>query len=102
LKKLLLDKASGLDEIPNEILTALNLKILKGLTYIINKNLVENTLLNCFKKLIIIILRKENKKDYSFSSSYQLIALENTLIKVINKVFIIRLSRAIEEYTLLL
>jgi hypothetical protein len=77
------------------------LKILKGLAYTINRALIENTLPDYYKELIIITLRKEDKKDYSLLSSYRLITLENTLAKVVEKIFIIRLSRAAEKYTLL-
>jgi hypothetical protein len=42
-------------------------------------------LFNYYKELITIILRKENKKDYSFSSNYRSIALENILAKVVKK-----------------
>jgi hypothetical protein len=68
----------------------------------INRILVEDTLLNRYKELIIITLRKEGKKDYSLLSSYRLITLKNTLVKVVEKILVIRLSRAAEEYTLLL
>jgi hypothetical protein len=66
----------------------------------ISRALAESTLPDYYKELIIIILRKENKKDYSLLSSYRLIALENTLAKVVEKVLVIRLSRAAEKYTL--
>ena len=87
--------------IPNEILTALSPEILIGLANTISRALAEGTLLDYYKELIIITLRKEDKKDYSLLSSYRLIALENTLVKVVEKVLVIHLSRAAEEYTLL-
>jgi hypothetical protein len=90
------------DGIPNKILIILNPKILKGLAYTISRTLIKNTLLNYYKELIIITLRKEDKKDYSLSSNYRLIILENALVKVIEKVLIIHLSHAAEEYILLL
>jgi hypothetical protein len=68
----------------------------------ISRILVEGTLPNRYKELITITLRKENKKDYSLSSSYQPIALKNTLAKVVEKILATRLSRAAEEYILLL
>jgi hypothetical protein len=102
LEKLLSGKAPGPDGIPNEILIVLSPEILIGLAYTINKALVEDTLLDHYKELIIIILRKEGKKDYSLLDSYRPIALKNTLTKVVEKVLVIRLNRAAEEYTLLL
>jgi hypothetical protein len=87
---------------PNEILITLSPEILEELIYTISRALAENTLPNRYKELIIIILRKENKKNYSLPSNYQPITLKNTLIKVVEKILIIRLSRAAEKYTLLL
>jgi hypothetical protein len=86
------------DGIPNKILIILSPEILEGLTYAINRILIKNTLSNYYKELIIIILRKENKKDYSFPSSYRLITLENILAKVVKKILVIRLNRAAEKY----
>jgi hypothetical protein len=88
----------GPDGIPNEILIVLSPEILEELAYIINRILVENILLNYYKELIIIILRKENKKNYLLPSSYRPITLENTLIKIIKKILVIRLNRAAEKY----
>jgi hypothetical protein len=90
------------DGIPNKILIVLSPEILEELAYTINKVLVKSTLFNRYKELITIILRKENKKDYSLSSSYRLITLENTLAKVVKKILVIRLSRAAEKYILFL
>jgi hypothetical protein len=66
----------GPDGIPNEILAALSPEILEGLAYTISRALAEDTLPDRYKKLIIIILRKKGKKDYSLPSSYRLIALK--------------------------
>jgi hypothetical protein len=77
-------------------------EILEGLAHAISRALAEGTLPNRYKELITITLRKEDKKDYSLPSSYRLIVLENTLAKVVEKILVIRLSRAAEEYTLLL
>jgi hypothetical protein len=94
-------KAPGPDGIPNEVLTALSPEISEGLARAISRALAEGTLPDRYKELIIITLRKEGKKDYSLPSSYRLIALENTLAKVVEKVLVIRLSRAAEEHRLL-
>jgi hypothetical protein len=55
-----------------------------------------------FKESTTIVLRKDGKKDYSLLSSYRPIALENTLAKILEKAVANRLSRAVEEHTLLL
>ena len=49
-----------------------------------------------------IVLRKEGKKDYSLLGSYRLIALENTLAKVIEKVLANHIIAAVEIEGLLL
>jgi len=48
------------------------------------------------------VLRKEEKKDYFFLSSYRLIALKNTLVKVLEKYIANIISKAAEKYGLLL
>jgi len=48
------------------------------------------------------MLRKEGKKDYSLLGSYRLIALKNTLAKVLEKHIANIISKAVEEYRLLL
>jgi hypothetical protein len=90
------------DGIPNEILIILSPEILKELIYTISRILIKSILLNRYKELIIIILRKENKKNYSLLSNYRLIALENTLAKVVKKILVIRLNHAAEKYIFLL
>jgi len=60
------------------------------------------TLLNRLKESTTIALRKEGKRDYSLPSSYRLIALENTLVKVVEKALANRLSLAAEEHALIL
>ena len=53
------------------------------------------------KESITVILRKEGKKDYSLPGSYQPIALENTITKLIEKVLANRLTRIAEEGNLI-
>ncbi|KAF2189414.1 hypothetical protein K469DRAFT_561634, partial [Zopfia rhizophila CBS 207.26] len=54
------------------------------------------------KELITIVLRKEGKKDYSLPGSYQPIALENTIAKVIEKQVADKMAAAAERHDLLL
>jgi len=49
-----------------------------------------------------MVLRKERKKDYSFSGSYKLITLKNTLAKVLKKYVANIMAEAAEEHRLLL
>jgi len=48
-----------------------------------------------------MVLRKEGKKNYSLPGSYRLIALKNTLAKVLEKYIANIISKAAEEYRLL-
>jgi hypothetical protein len=101
LRALPAGKASGLDGIPNEVLKILALEISKGLAYTVSKLLAGDMMLIRFRELTTLALYKEGKKDYSLPGSYRLIALENTLTKVVEKVLANRLSLAAEEYSLL-
>jgi len=47
-----------------------------------------------------VVLRKEVKKDYSLLGSYRLIALKNTLVKVLEKYIANIISKAAKEYRL--
>ena len=64
--------------------------------------LVGGSLLYRYKELTTIVLRKEGKKDYSFPSSYRLIALENTLAKVIEKALANRIADVVKKEELIL
>jgi hypothetical protein len=102
LRALLVGKAPDLDDILNKVLKILAPEILKGLTYIVSKLLIGDTMLIRFQESTTLALCKKGKKDYSLLSSYHLIALENTLTKVVEKVLTNHLSLTAEEYNLLL
>jgi len=78
-------------------------------TLIIIKDLVEaasycfanGTIPESLKKSIIVVLYKEGKKNYSLSGSYKLIALKNTLAKVLEKHIANIILEAAEEHGLL-
>jgi len=53
------------------------------------------------KESITIVLRKEEKKDYSLLGSYRPITLKTTLVKVLEKYIANIISKAVEEYRLL-
>jgi hypothetical protein len=53
------------------------------------------------KEFIILALQKEDKKDYFLLSNYYLIALKNVLMKIVEKILINQISKAIETYNLL-
>ena len=54
------------------------------------------------RAIIIFVLRKEGKVNYLFLGSYHLIALENTLSKILKKVIADRIADMAEEHALLL
>jgi hypothetical protein len=54
-----------------------------------------------FKRAITVLLRKLKKEDYLNSKAYRLIALLNTLGKVLKAVIAERIRFAAETYTLL-
>ena len=48
--------------------------------------LLKGKILECYKEIITVILRKVNKKNYSLPGSYWPGALENTLGKILEKI----------------
>ena len=54
------------------------------------------------RAIITFILRKEGKVDYLFLRSYRPIALENTLIKILERVIADYIVDIAKEYALLL
>jgi len=59
-------------------------------------------ILKHLKEFIIVVLCKEKKKNYSLLNSYRLITLKNMLVKVLKKYVANIMSKAAEEYKLLL
>jgi len=77
------------------------LVIIKNFIKVASYYFASRIILKSFKKFIIIMLRKEGKKDYSLLSSYRLIALKNILVKVLEKYIVNIISEAVKEYKLL-
>jgi hypothetical protein len=57
--------------------------------------------LSRYKESTTIVLKKDSKKDYSSLGSYRLIALKNTLAKVVKKILADRITKAAKEHLLL-
>jgi len=76
--------------------------IVKDLAEAASNCFINGTILKSLKEFITMVLRKKGKKDYSLLGSYRLIALENTLVKVLEKYVANIMSKAAEEYRLLL
>jgi len=78
------------------------LVITKDLAEAASHYFTSGIILKSLKESITIVLRKEGKKDYSLLGSYRLIVLKNTLVKVLKKHVANIISKAAEEYRLLL
>jgi len=78
------------------------LVIIKDLVEVASNYFTNRIILKSLKEFIIIVLRKEGKKDYSFLGSYRLIALENTLAKILEKYIANIMLKAVEKYKLFL
>ena len=101
IKSLLNAKALGLDSIPNEVLKVVALVIKEDLAEVASYYLINGIVLESLKEFITIVLYKDKKKDYSLLGSYRLIALKNTLVKVLEKYIANIISKVVEEYRLL-
>ena len=86
LKQLPHSKASGLDGVFNKILSLLAPDISADIAQVISNTFAAGTIPPYFKELTTLALCKESKKNYLLLNSYRLIALENSLIKVKEKI----------------
>jgi len=101
IRSLLNRKALGPDGIPNEVLKVAALVIVKDLAEAASYCFASRIIPKSLKEFITMVLHKEGKKDYSLLGSYRLIALENTLAKVLEKYIANIISKAAEEHGLL-
>jgi len=101
IRSLLNKKALGLNSILNKVLKVATLVIVKDLAEVVSHCFTSGIILKSLKEFIIMVLYKEGKKDYSFLGSYRLIALKNTLAKVLEKHIANIISKAAEEHGLL-
>jgi len=95
-------KVLGLDSILNKVLKVATLVIIKDLAKTASYYFTSGIILKSLKEFITIVLCKEGKKDYSLLGSYRLITFENMLVKVLEKHIVNIISKATEEYRLLL
>ena len=84
------NKASKINEIINKTLRQLARIIIEQIHFFFDKCIKENIQSSYFKKIFIIMLRKSDKKNYTKSSSYKLIALLNTLNKMLKSIVLKR------------
>ena len=79
---------TGLDRILNKAIKAILKAIATPLVDTITTYLLKSKIPECCKEIIIVVLQKANKKDYSLLGSYWLVALENTLKKILKKIVV--------------
>jgi len=101
IRSLLNSKVLGLDGILNKVLKIAALVIAKNLVKVASCCFTNRTILKSLKEFIIVVLRKEGKKDYSLLGSYRLIALKNILAKVLEKYIANIILKVAEEHRLL-
>ena len=95
-------KAAGPDRIPNEAIKAASEAVATPLANAATTYLLKGKIPDYYKETIIVILRKVNKKDYLLLGSYRPVALENTLGKILEKIVVKHMQKAIEAQGLLL
>jgi len=100
IKSLLNGKALGLDNILNKVLKVIALVITKDLAKAASYFFINRIISKSLKEFIMVVLRKEGKKNYSLLSSYRLITLKNILTKVLKKYIANIISKAVEKYRL--
>jgi len=100
IRSLLNSKALRLNGILNKVFKIIVLIIIKDLTETTSYYFINGIILKSFKKSIIAVLRKEEKKNYSLLGSYKLITFKKTLVKVLEKYIANIISKVAEKYRL--
>jgi hypothetical protein len=90
------------NDIFNEITKLVFSHIMFVVKWIFNQSLRLKYCLKHFKKIITMFFRKVNKSNYFVFKAYRLIALLNTLDKIMKFIMKIRLSYAAKKHNLLL
>ena len=102
ISRLLNNTVLGPDGILNEALKTYGLLIAPWLADVAKVYFVISYYPRLRRAIIIFILRKEGKVDYSLLGSYHPIALENTLSKILERVIADCIADTAKEYALLL
>ena len=101
VRKLAPDKAPGPDEIPNRVLQTTLETTERHLQALMQASLNLAYFPKPFKHTTTVVLRKPSKPDYTKAKAYRLIALENTLGKVMESIITEIMSYLTETYQLL-
>ena len=94
-------KVPGPDKIPNEALKLAAPLIAPSIASLAESCFDVGFIPTSFCTSTTIVLRKDDKDDYSLPKSYRPIALLNTLAKVLEKLIAERLTSTLEENSLL-
>ena len=94
------DRALGPDGITDEVIYIVAPLILKKLAQAVIGYLAIG-LPKELKKSFTLVPKKEGKKNYSLLSTYRLIALKNTLVKLVEKILTMYIAGKAEAETLL-
>ena len=86
IHKINLNKTFEINEIINKMLRQLARVVIKQIYFFFDKYIKKKIQSSHFKKIFTIMLRKSRKKNYSKFSSYKLIALLNTLNKMLKSI----------------
>jgi hypothetical protein len=101
IQSLLNNKTPGPDRIPNEALKIILPEIAPALAQEISTCLASGSIPSRLKESTTIVLRKDQKPDYSLPGSYRPIAPKNTLTKLIEKIAAQRMVDAAEKHAIL-
>jgi len=101
IRSFLNSKVLRLNSILNKVFKIAVLIITKDLIKVASYYFTNGIILKNLKEFIIVVLHKKGKKGYSLLDSYRLIALKNTLVKVLKKYIANIILKAAEEYRLL-
>ena len=95
------NKMSKINEIINKALRQLARIIIEQIRSFFDRYIKESIQSSHFKKIFIIMLRKPDKKNYTKSSLYKLIALLNTLNKMLKLIVSKRFRYVVETLSTL-
>ena len=95
------NKASGEDEITNDILKIISSTIASHLQRIFNVSIEEDYCSKHFRNSVIIALRKSDKSSYAVVSFYRSIALLNIIDKIMKLIIVRRITYLAEIHGLL-
>ncbi len=83
IKRIVFDKISSLDEIINKLLKIYAFIMMQLLTSLFIVCIQQTYYSKTFKKINIITLKKVDKRNYTISKTYRLIALLNIIEKIL-------------------